>query len=317
MSEAAFLRLEAEAKQPEVFLNQLYPPVNEDQASRNRYCNVFPSQSTRVRVGQDARYINADWLRPADLRLNGVAVSYIATQAPLEHTRADFWQMVCESNTQVIVMLTPVQSGKAEVYWPVAGGRDTELPPSDYAWATNVAAGAPVLPALGFDQRVFVELLDEHQIHDSLTVRTLRVAQHRGYDSRGDPMVREHVVRQLHFIGWPDYGVPSAHDFALLMGEYRRLLDLARVSCGLGMPPTVLAHCSAGVGRTGTFIAIDLELQQQQQQQYDSLEQTVRRMRACRYGSVQTFEQYTFCRDFVAHCRARGAWTSVASSHTN
>jgi protein tyrosine phosphatase len=319
MSEQAFARLEAEALLPATLARRV-EPVNQRQAYKNRYNNILPTELARVKLDEKesrdgSDYINADWLRPEGLGLAGVTTTYIATQAPLPHTQHDFWQMVCETNTRVIVTLTAMQDRKAETFWPTAATH-TALP-STCAWAgAHIAHERSreqllAAPSMEFDECLAVILLGEQTTSAGLIVRTFQVVQRRmTTDASGTASFTQHhqVVRQVHFEGWPDYGVPHAHDFALVMSEYRRALELARFECDVGqLPPAVVVHCSAGVGRTGTFLAIDLQLQQAPAA--SSLEETVRRMRACRHGSVQTLEQYAFAGTFVASCRARGAWT--------
>ncbi|KAJ3368167.1 hypothetical protein GGF31_006751 [Allomyces arbusculus] len=196
-------------------------------SAKNRYGTVVPFESNRVRLlfrDQSAPpnvddYINASWIRVSPLP------PLIATQAPLPHTAADFWTMVHDHGVQVVVNLAgagDVSRGSAHAYWPTCGavrygGVEVELVKET---ATPVARSD--------DGTVPV-----------ITVRTLRVAV---------STTVSRTVMQIAVDGWDDGSVPSAP-------AVEHLLALVVPSIRDSVAP-IVAHCSAGCGRTGTFAAL-------------------------------------------------------------
>ncbi|KAG0051935.1 hypothetical protein BGZ89_003361 [Linnemannia elongata] len=196
---------------------------------KNRYNNVWPFDHTRVKIheldqgGDD--YINASLLTPPFGRR-----SYIATQAPLPSTFLDFWKVIWEQNSRVVVMLTrEVEMGrvKCHKYWPTAQ--------------------EPVLD-LGAVQVTF---LSEYQPHgdssSSVLVRQMRL-RHTTTSSSHEA---ERTITQLQYTGWPDFGVPETPL------EVLQLIELADTHNMPASAGPMVVHCSAGCGRTGAFCVID------------------------------------------------------------
>uniref|UniRef100_A0A7N6AIL8 protein-tyrosine-phosphatase n=1 Tax=Anabas testudineus TaxID=64144 RepID=A0A7N6AIL8_ANATE len=184
---------------------------------------------------------------------------YIATQGPMQETVYDFWRMVWQENTAAIVMVTNlVEVGRVKCckYWP----DDTEI----YG-----------------DMKV---TLIETQLLSEYVIRTFAV------EKRGVAEIRE--IRQFHFTGWPDHGVPL-HATGLL-GFIRRVKAKTPPTAG----PTVV-HCSAGAGRTGCFIVIDIMLDMAEREGVVDIYNCVRELRARRVNMVQTEEQYVFIHDAI------------------
>lgn len=115
-------------------------------------------------------------------------------------------------------------------------------------------------------QNCCVSLVDESKESNDLTVRTFSVR-------RDDTELRVH---QIQYTGWPDQGSPDLADFGRLMTQYRKLRS------ALSPDDKIVVHCSAGIGRTGTFVAIDVLSPQW------SVRDTVLELRKMRYGLVQT-----------------------------
>ena len=114
---------------------------------------------------------------------------------------------------------------------------------------------------------------------------------------------RERVVQQLQFLAWPDHGVPlELSALASFFTVYRQARQAARSSSPSSPPPPVLVHCSAGIGRTGTFCTIDLCLDSLAHGRDVSVLNTVRLLRLSRPGMVQTRQQYALCYAFIDHC---------------
>uniref|UniRef100_A0A8P4G8W9 protein-tyrosine-phosphatase n=1 Tax=Dicentrarchus labrax TaxID=13489 RepID=A0A8P4G8W9_DICLA len=226
---------------------------------KNRYGNIIAYDHSRVRLQpQDGEsgsdYINANYVDGYH-RPN----HYIATQGPMQETVYDFWRMIWQENTAAIVMVTNlVEVGRVKCckYWP----DDTEI----YG-----------------DMKV---TLIETQLLSEYVIRTFAV------EKRGVAEIRE--IRQFHFTGWPDHGVPL-HATGLL-GFIRRVKAKTPPTAG----PTVV-HCSAGAGRTGCFIVIDIMLDMAEREGVVDIYNCVRELRARRVNMVQTEEQYVFIHDAI------------------
>ncbi|XP_023805671.1 receptor-type tyrosine-protein phosphatase mu isoform X7 [Oryzias latipes] len=226
---------------------------------KNRYGNIIAYDHSRVRLQhQDGNggsdYINANYVDGYH-RPN----HYIATQGPMQETAYDFWKMVWQENSAAIVMVTNlVEVGRVKCckYWP----DDSEI----YG-----------------DMKV---TLIETQLLSEYVIRTFAV------EKRGVAEIRE--IRQFHFTGWPDHGVPL-HATGLL-GFIRHVKAKTPPTAG----PTVV-HCSAGAGRTGCFIVIDIMLDMAEREGVVDIYNCVRELRARRVNMVQTEEQYIFIHDAI------------------
>ncbi|KAK4292782.1 hypothetical protein Pmani_034474 [Petrolisthes manimaculis] len=229
---------------------------------KNRYANVIPVPETRVllKVAKDSRnsdYINANYVRSA----RNESKYYIATQAPLDDTVADFWRMIWEQETRVVVMLTDfVEKGidKCADY----------LPPS--------------------------ETLDCHRVYGDFQV-TLKsrdmkekfVVSNVQLKNLENNLIRE--VAHMWFTGWPAAGVPNEE-----AGFISFILEVRRTRKRLRAKGPILVHCSPGTGRTGTLLACDIVMKQFEDQRNIDVPRTVYSIRRDRAGAVQTKEQYAF-----------------------
>ncbi|XP_060516581.1 tyrosine-protein phosphatase corkscrew isoform X2 [Cylas formicarius] len=259
--------------------------------NKNRYKNILPFDDTRVKlknvdpgvVGAD--YINANYIRWRSDD-GGVAAAapgsddpggkvYIATQGCLPSTVADFWQMVWQENCRVIVMTTKeTERGKNKCarYWP------------DQNCAKEYG-------------RVTVKsLIESSTAH--YTLREFLV----GTVGSGC----ERRVYHYHFTAWPDHGVPSDPGCVLnfLHEVNKRQESLQQESQDGQQPGAILVHCSAGIGRTGTFIVIDMILDQLKKYGLDceiDIQRTIQMVRSQRSGMVQTEAQYKFVYLAVQH----------------
>ncbi|KAI8320206.1 receptor/non-receptor type protein-tyrosine phosphatase, partial [Martensiomyces pterosporus] len=229
----------------------------------NRYCDVLPFNHNRVRLQGKSDYINASHiLLPPSISPN----KYVATQGPLNHSIADFWRMTWEQGSVCIVMLAnPVEKSrnKCAVYWPQQVGR-------------AMKAGD-----------VTVTLVDERPLSACLAVVVRKLSLvHRSH--AGEPR----VVTQLHYTEWPDEGVPVSPVPILTMIKELR----TTISPSPAVP--VVIHCSAGVGRTGTFIVLDAATEYfSKNRDYpgDFTLDCVKSLRKQRTMTVQTFVQFMFC----------------------
>uniref|UniRef100_A0A8C9RI04 protein-tyrosine-phosphatase n=1 Tax=Scleropages formosus TaxID=113540 RepID=A0A8C9RI04_SCLFO len=222
-------------------------PVNRP---KNRYTNILPYDFSRVKLvsmhnDEGSDYINANYIpgykSPRE---------YIATQGPLPETRNDFWTMVLQQKSRIIVMLTQCSERrrvKCDHYWPF-----TEEP---------VAYG-----------EVTVEMLSEKE-GPEWTVRNFRL----GYaDETQD-------VLHFNYTSWPDHGVPTVNAIESIL----QFVYIIRQQAGKSRGPVVV-HCSAGVGRTGTFIALDRLMQHIREHDFIDVLGLVAEMRSHRLCMVQT-----------------------------
>ncbi|XP_013863727.1 receptor-type tyrosine-protein phosphatase H isoform X2 [Austrofundulus limnaeus] len=227
--------------------------------AKNRFTNILPYDWCRVKLSTSSPnevldYINASYL-PGYTRNR----EYIACQGPLPSTVRDFWRMIWEQKIKRIVMVTNCTEGgriKCERYWP------EELKQSCLYG------------------ELLVTLISERKV-SNWTLGEFRVKNKSNSEER--------TVKHFHFTAWPDHGVPQCTEVLI---QFRGLVRQHIESDGTKAPTVV--HCSAGVGRTGTFIALDVMLQQLEKEGAVSINDFVRRMRQHRSHMVQAESQYIF-----------------------
>uniref|UniRef100_A0A8D2LPF9 Tyrosine-protein phosphatase non-receptor type 9 n=1 Tax=Varanus komodoensis TaxID=61221 RepID=A0A8D2LPF9_VARKO len=244
-------------------------PLNQE---KNRYGDVPCLDQTRVKLSKQfsyqelTDYINASFMDGYKQRN-----AYIGTQGPLENTYGDFWRMVWEQNVLVIVMTTRLEEGgrrKCGQYWPLEKDFQT-------------CYGTLTVTNLG----------TENLTHYKKTILEIYNCESR----------ERRLVTHFQYVSWPDYGVPSSAatliDFLGAVKQQQRVAVSALGPRYKGHPggPPIVVHCSAGIGRTGTFCALDICLSQLQDVGTLNVYQTVVRMRMQRAFSIQTPEQYYFC----------------------
>ncbi|KAL6480650.1 hypothetical protein MHYP_G00116830 [Metynnis hypsauchen] len=231
---------------------------------KNRYNNILPYDSTRVKLSYVDDDPCSDYINASYIPGNNFRREYIATQGPLPGTKDDFWKMVWEQNVHNVVMVTQcVEKGrvKCDHYWP-------------------------------FDQDslyygdLIVQMLSESVLPE-WTIREFKICSE-------EQLNFSRIVRQFHYTVWPDHGVPETTQS--LIQFVRTVRDYINRTPGSG--PTVV-HCSAGVGRTGTFIALDRVLQQLDTKDTVDIYGAVFDMRLHRSHMVQTESQYTYLHQCV------------------
>ncbi|KAJ6651427.1 hypothetical protein lerEdw1_021000 [Lerista edwardsae] len=231
---------------------------------KNRYNNILPYDTTRVKLSNVDDDPCSDYINASYIPGNNFRREYIATQGPLPGTKDDFWKMAWEQNVHNVVMVTQcVEKGrvKCDHYWP-------------------------------FDQDslyygdLIVQMLSESVLPE-WTIREFKICSEEQLDS-------QRLIRQFHYTVWPDHGVPETTQS--LIQFVRTVRDYINRTPHAG--PTIL-HCSAGVGRTGTFIALDRILQQLDSKDSVDIFGAVHDLRLHRVHMVQTECQYVYLHQCV------------------
>ncbi|XP_008295253.1 receptor-type tyrosine-protein phosphatase beta [Stegastes partitus] len=231
---------------------------------KNRYNNILPYDSTRVKLSYLEDDPCSDYINASYIPGNNYRREYIATQGPLPGTKDDFWRMVWEHGVYNVVMVTQcVEKGrvKCDQYWPA----DRE--PLYYG-------------------DLVIQMLSESVLPE-WTIREFKITSESGCSY-------PRVLRHFHYTVWPDHGVPESTQS--LIQFVRTVRDYVDRSPSTG---ATVVHCSAGVGRTGTFIALDRVLQQLDSKGTIDLYGCVFDLRLHRQHMVQTECQYSFLHQCV------------------
>ncbi|KFM60834.1 hypothetical protein X975_15368, partial [Stegodyphus mimosarum] len=223
--------------------------------TKNRWVKILPFDHSRVKLLPLGDETRSDFINASYIPGNSYMLEYIASQGPLPNTLDDFWTMVWQQSVSVIVMLTQcVERAKRTC---------------EKYWPSSGETGR-----YGYIQ---VHTLSE-SILGSYVIRIFQI-QNNSHS--------RHIV-QMHFVNWPVSGCPRSPD------DFLNFARAIRDRVPSSKPGPILVHCSAGVGRTGTYIAVDRIAQHLQHSQDIDVYGTVLEMRKYRTNMVQTEDQYIF-----------------------
>ncbi|XP_058698163.1 receptor-type tyrosine-protein phosphatase F isoform X4 [Poecile atricapillus] len=225
---------------------------------KNRLVNIMPYELTRVclqpiRGVEGSDYINASFIDGYRRQK-----AYIATQGPLAETTEDFWRMLWEHDSTIVVMLTKLREmgrEKCHQYWPAE--RSARY------------------------QYFVVDPMAEYNMPQYI-LREFKVTDARDGQSR--------TIRQFQFTDWPEQGVPKTGEgFIDFIGQVHKTKEQ------FGQDGPITVHCSAGVGRTGVFITLSIVLERMRYEGVVDMFQMVKTLRTQRPAMVQTEDQYQLC----------------------
>lgn len=244
---------------------------------KNRYRDISAYDATRVHLLEGPDYINANFV-DMEIYTTGQINKYIAAQGPMQHTCKDFWQMVWEQSSTLLVMLTGVvEGGKVRCcrYWPD--------PHASQEWG-------------------------KYEVHN-VSEQADRIYITRNLKLRNRMTGEERAVVHMQYIDWPDHGIPGSKvDFLRFVQGVRTFRE--------GMSAPVVVHCSAGIGRTGVFILMETALCKIEVLEPIYPLDVVRIMRDQRGMLVQTPIQYQFVCESVVKAYEDDYVDIELSSHT-
>lgn len=223
---------------------------------RNRYRDVSPFDHNRVQLKE----IDNDYINASLIELQKADRKYILTQGPLNDTAGHFWQMVWEQESAAVIMLNKiVEKGtlKCSQYYPLG---DEPFP---------------------FIESGFTVTNKRQRVYPNYTVRYL--------DLRNDRTEKVREIYQFHYTAWPDFGVPESPAAFLDFLNCVRDHDVL----GSNVGPAVI-HCSAGIGRSGTFVLVDSCLIFIEKDIQFDVKETLLELRKQRMGLIQTVDQLRF-----------------------
>ncbi|XP_037117988.1 receptor-type tyrosine-protein phosphatase delta-like isoform X18 [Syngnathus acus] len=225
---------------------------------KNKLVNIMPYETTRVPLQPIRGVEGSDYINASFIDGYRQQKAYIATQGPLAETTEDYWRMLWEHNSTIVVMLTKLREmgrEKCHQYWPAE--RSARY------------------------QYFVVDPMAEYNMPQYI-LREFKVTDARDGQSR--------TVRQFQFTDWPEQGVPkSGEGFIDFIGQVHKTKEQ------FGQDGPITVHCSAGVGRTGVFITLSIVLERMRYEGVVDIFQTVKMLRTQRPATVQTEDQYQFC----------------------
>ncbi|KAL0137036.1 protein-tyrosine phosphatase-like protein [Mucor lusitanicus] len=274
-----------------------------EKGALNRYNNIWPFEYNRVKLRNKTNdYINASYIQYSDVDTALASSSsqvptllslqeqndtcgtgrrypkYISTQGPLPATFDDFWAVVWDENSSVIVMLTKeaeMNRIKCHRYWPTEAEKSKTF-------------GSITIQFVSETEQLSTRSTSKSdgEIEDGITLRILEIRRDDGQESR--------IIHHFHYSGWQDHGVPDNPLGTLKLVELAQksqteLKQQHKQNAGDG---PMIVHCSAGCGRTG---ADPNHLNEEERAgEIDLVYQTVSKFREQRMSMVQTLRQLVF-----------------------
>lgn len=246
---------------------------------KNRYSYILPYDHCRVRLSVQKSHPHTDYINASFVPGGGSERDFICTQGPMHNTMADFWRMVWEQNVRVIVMVTALKHKDivlCDKYWPLNRGTVFHGP-------------------------IQVTTMTRQQGPDYfITTINLR---------RGD-CPTDRIITHYYYPSWPDRGVPK--DPFLLCAFTEHVRQNLEAIPRLG--PAVV-HCSAGVGRSGTFVALLWLMQLCVRGIRPDVRAAVEDLRLHRMWMVQNLDQYIFVHQCLLHWLTGGASACSPQTH--
>ncbi|XP_024240766.1 receptor-type tyrosine-protein phosphatase V isoform X2 [Oncorhynchus tshawytscha] len=238
---------------------------------KNRYPYILPYDHSRVRLSLLDSQLHSDYINASYVPGGCTERDFICTQGPLRSTIADFWRMVWEQNVKIIVMVTALKQKDmvlCDEYWPMEQG--------------TVSYGAVQVTTVSRKRR------------PDYFITTIHLRQH-GF-------LVERTVTHYYYAAWPDQGVPNDLSSLCAFTEYvRQHLDTLPL-----LGPAVV-HCSAGVGRSGTFVALLWLMQLCVRGIMPDVRAAVEDLRRHRVMMVQNLEQYILVHQCLMHWLSGGS----------
>ncbi|CAG2230436.1 Receptor-type tyrosine-protein phosphatase F,Receptor-type tyrosine-protein phosphatase R,Tyrosine-protein phosphatase non-receptor type 12,Receptor-type tyrosine-protein phosphatase S,Receptor-type tyrosine-protein phosphatase beta,Receptor-type tyrosine-protein phosphatase alpha,Receptor-type tyrosine-protein phosphatase delta,Tyrosine-protein phosphatase corkscrew [Mytilus edulis] len=225
----------------------------EENKLKNRFLATWPYDHSRIVLTGKTQ---SDYINASFIDSYEKEKAYIASQGPKKNTIRDFWHMIWQEKVNTIVMVTKLEEErrkKCEQYWPQSVNKVMLV--DNY------------------------RLVMKKEIQHTVYVYRLIILQSNSFKNK-----QERKIHHFHFTQWPDHGVP---DSVKLVNFYRKVKSIK-----VDRKTPMVVHCSAGVGRTGTFIAIDALYEHGQKEGYVDIMEYVQTMRKDRMNMVQTHEQY-------------------------
>eukprot|EP00112_Aurelia_sp_Birch-Aquarium-sp1_P024552 Seg782.13 transcript_id=Seg782.13/GoldUCD/mRNA.D3Y31 product="Tyrosine-protein phosphatase non-receptor type 11" protein_id=Seg782.13/GoldUCD/D3Y31 len=246
--------------------------------TKNRYRNILPFDHTRVKLRNgDPLVVGSDYINANYITDDITGKVYIASQGCMQSNILDFWEMIYQENCRIIIMLTnEVEKGKIKCvrYWPDVG-------------------------SILFYGDKTVANVNETSTRDYF-IRELHVNRQVKSKGNGGPAKPPRKIYFYHYTEWPDHGVPT--DPGSLLQMLQDADNKEKQSFEKPGPPVI--HCSAGIGRTGTVVVVDMlinQLRLKSNLNSIDVQATVQKVRNQRSGMVQTEIQYKFIYSVINH----------------
>ncbi|KAL4888532.1 protein-tyrosine phosphatase-like protein [Aspergillus ambiguus] len=295
-----------------------------EKGAKNRYNDIYPFDHSRVKL-QDVSPDGCDYVNASFLKAEYSDNRYIATQAPVPDTFADFWRVVWEQDVRLVVSLTAeVERGqtKCHPYW--VSGDYGPFQVNNFS-EKYIYLNSPGMEQVDAGPDPTLASTNEDSNNPCIIVR------HFGVSHSAFPFQPLREVMQLQYPYWPDFGTTSQPSHLVRLVEQCNKMRNATATtpcsdCGSrpGAQRPVVVHCSAGCGRTGTFCTVDSVLDMLsrqragkttcpdcsssngncgdgwlQDEKTDLIAKTVSDFRKQRPSMVQNLSQYVLCYESV------------------